>query len=165
MNVLAWQERPRVVQNLFNPAFCGLLLWEAIYEYNDTGMDLALAHLILPMSLHRGIRQALPSSVRTTLTNWIHNHPEGVVLLPTLVREMTGLTSSGLLWCITSNAIDISASSGRLTATSRPPEYGAVEDDQILEVSHCVRKAGFLGKWFSRSGSTAVIYALIGVRP
>jgi len=160
-----WSARPYVVQNLFNPAFCGLLLWEAIRGYNDTGMEYPLSHVVLPMVLHRDIRYALPSTARTTLIAWLQGHPEHAVLLPSLISRMVPFTSEGLLWATNANVIRVSSLDGKLSILQKPPAADEIVDDQIAEVSHCVHKAGFVGKWLAKSGSAAVIYAILGVRP
>jgi hypothetical protein len=160
-----WSDRPSVVQNLFNPAFCGLLLWEALQGYNDTGMDYSLSYLILPIVLHRGIRHALPSSVRTTLIRWIQTHPEFAILLPKLIGSMAPFTAEGLLWAANADALMFAGDDGRLLSLRKAPLENDIPDDRIFEVSDCVYKARFLGKWFARSGSPTVVFASLGVRP
>lgn len=165
MTALGWHERPVVVQNLFNPAFCGLLLWQAVSGYNDTGMDYPMLSLVLPMILHRGLRQALPTTTRTTLPAWIQSYPEYALLLPSLVREVRQFTAEGLLWASSAEALVVSESSGRVRALRPAPTADRVHDDQIMEISHCVRRALFIGKWFAKAGTSATLFGLLGLRP
>ena len=51
-----WDQRPFEVKNLFNPAFCGLVLFRALQGYeeeNPDGMPFSLALLVLPLCLQK----------------------------------------------------------------------------------------------------------------
>jgi ABC-3C biological conflict system middle component len=160
-----WAERPPVVQNLFNPAFCSLLIWKAVSAYNDTGMDYALTYIVLPLVLHRRMRHSLPSTVRTTLPVWIQRHPEYLLIFPQLVREMVPFTADGLLWAANAGRLRMSDPNCRVTSLGQVPATASISDDRILEVSDCVDKAALLGKWLARSGTTSVVFGLLGIRP
>lgn len=160
-----WSDRPSVVQNLFNPPFCGLLLWEALCGYNDSGMDYSLAYLVLPIVLHRGIRHALPRTARTTLIDWVQHHPEFALMFPHLTARMAPFTAEGLLWAANADVLMFSSMDARLISLRKPPIADDIPDDRIYEVSDCVHKARFLGKWLAKSGSPAVVFSVLGVRP
>ncbi len=73
--MLPWSERPIEIATLFNPAFCAVLLYDAVKSYEseqNQGMAYPLIFLILPFVLHKETRDALPSSrVRqVTLYQW-----------------------------------------------------------------------------------------------
>jgi hypothetical protein len=54
--VKPWNQRPFEIRNVFNPAFCGLVLFRAMqgYEDEDTrGMPFSLSLLVLPLCLHK----------------------------------------------------------------------------------------------------------------
>ena len=47
-----WDQRPVEIRNLFNPAFCGLVLSRALHGYEDAdarGMPFSLTLLVLPL--------------------------------------------------------------------------------------------------------------------
>src|SRR5579885_2246028 len=132
-----WEERPAVVQNLFSPPFCALLLWAAVAGFGNVGLEYPLLFLVLPMILHRRVRHALPRQTRTTLTAWLQDQPELAVLLPNLTREMTPFTAAGLLWGFNSNCLNVSVADGKVTSQRMPPSPNDVTDDAILEVSDC----------------------------
>jgi len=55
-----WDRRPIEVRNLFNPAFCGLVLYRAMatfQEIDDRGMPFSMSLLILPLTLQRQSRE------------------------------------------------------------------------------------------------------------
>jgi hypothetical protein len=77
--VKSWAGRPTELAYLFNPAFCGWVLREAVEGYTlvrPGGMTLPLAFLILPVVLHRPTRQLMPRAVTTKLHVWLQEHPE-----------------------------------------------------------------------------------------
>jgi hypothetical protein len=159
-----WNERPSVLQNLFNPAFCSLLLWRVVNEFGNEGLEFPLLFLILPFVLHKNLRRALPSTTRTSFAVWISGHPELLILIPELVRSMAPFTSEALLWAANAERPSLTVADGRIVR-SRAALSSLSFDDQIHEVSECYNKAAFLGRWLRRSGSTSVVFALLGIRP
>ena len=72
-----WHERPTEIANLFNPAFCALIVRDGsqgFAEHNPTGMPYPLAFVLLPIVLHRGTRNILPKTIATKLHPWIEQH-------------------------------------------------------------------------------------------
>jgi len=56
-----WNERPFEIRNLFNPAFCGVVLLRAFQGYEEedaSGMPFSLALLVLPLCLHKDSRRS-----------------------------------------------------------------------------------------------------------
>jgi hypothetical protein len=50
-----WNQRPFEVRNLFNPAFCGMVLFRALHGFEEedpAGMPFSLSLLVLPLCLH-----------------------------------------------------------------------------------------------------------------
>lgn len=73
-----WNERPFEVRNLFNPAFCGIILFRALtgYEEEDqAGMPFSLALLVLPLCLHKDTRLLLSENSRGYLLRAIEKNP------------------------------------------------------------------------------------------
>jgi hypothetical protein len=57
-----WNQRPREIRNLFNPAFCGLVLTRGVEGFSETAkrpMPYSLTLLILPLCLHKRTRQQI----------------------------------------------------------------------------------------------------------
>ncbi|BDA67679.1 hypothetical protein CAL7716_018450 [Calothrix sp. PCC 7716] len=75
----SWQERPVEYANLFNPAFCSILLQNAIKGYQKEkkqGIPYPLLFLVLPLVLHISTRNALPKTTVTKLHIWLQKQPE-----------------------------------------------------------------------------------------
>ena len=70
-----WAKRAVEEANLFNPAFCATLVTKAVADFgkksDDRPLPFALAFLVLPIVMHHGTRQALPSSTVTALLPWL----------------------------------------------------------------------------------------------
>ena len=65
-----WDQRPFEIRNLFNPAFCGLVLFRAMHGYEEEdprGMPFSLSLLVLPLCLHKDSREVIASSPRSYL--------------------------------------------------------------------------------------------------
>lgn len=159
-----WDERPPEVAHLFNPAFCALILRHAVKAYakeRGDGMALGLAGLVLPVLLHGRTRDALPATTGALLHTWLQANPEVQVGLARRVRAIAPHTREAALFGLQRGVLAVS--DGLLTAPAiRLRAYTPLPESEA-EVS--VRRAGFLGRWFAKSGSAATVLALWGLRP
>lgn len=158
-----WDDRPPEVANLFNPAFCALLLRHAVKDYareRGEGMPLGLAALVLPVVLHGRTRDALPASTITHLHAWLEDNPEVQVGLAQRVDSMAPYTREATLFALQRRVLSVA--DGLLTAPS--VRLQAYTPDPGSEAESCIRRAGFLGRWFAKNGSPATVLALWGLR-
>ena len=91
MKMLPWEDRPREEANLFNPAFCGALIFEFVKQYQSAKgktVPFILPFVALPIALHPKTRNALPASIRTSLYSWIEEHTETLVGLGERARNL-----------------------------------------------------------------------------
>lgn len=159
-----WDERPIEIRNLFNPAFCGLVLFRAFcgYEEEDQrGMPFSLALLILPLCLHKSSRDILLQGNRSYLLKVVSNHPELLVNFGSRASDMLPFAFEALGFLMQFGAFEVDAS-GRLRAVQngvRKTPSGTVESIA------CQRVARFLGKEFARVSDRGTIYTTLGVRP
>src|SRR5262245_49158841 len=96
-----WASRPTELAYLFNPAFCGWVLREAVEGYvsvKPAGMPLALSFLILPLVFHRSTRELIPAAVTTRFHVWLQEHPEVRVNFAERTRELAPFTREALLF-------------------------------------------------------------------
>jgi hypothetical protein len=163
-----WSNRVVEEANLFNPAFCALLLATTADEFTKKRQQpfpFALAFLVLPVVLHRGTRSALPRSTITSLLSWIQDHREALVDFANRVHALRAITREAVtfgtqheaLAFVESGAIAVGAR--RLTATEK--RTGLFTN----EARECVERAGFLGRWFAAAGTVATIYSAWGIAP
>ena len=159
-----WQERPFETRNLFNPAFCGLVLLRGIraYEVEDSeGMPFSLTLLILPLVLHSETRAIFSASPRTHFIKVVEGHPEMLVGLAHRTRILLPFTLEGLgfamhLGCFTTTP------SGRLRTIAKTVRGRIDGTDDAVD---CQKTAATLGKHFARVRDRVTLYTSLGLRP
>lgn len=163
-----WSHRAVEEANLFNPAFCTVLLVKAAEEFTKKTQQpfpFALAFLVLPIVLHRGTRTALPGSTVTSLLPWIQENREQLVNFAGRVQSLRGITKEAILFGIQHETLAIADSGGIAVGTRKqsPTEKrtGLFTD----EARECVERAGFIGRWFAAAGLPATIYSAWGIAP
>jgi hypothetical protein len=98
--VKRWDLRPFEIRNLFNPAFCGLLLSRALngYEEQDArGMPFSLTLLVLPLCLHKDSRAVIADSLRSYLLKITEKNPQIMVGFADRVTQTLPYTFEGAL--------------------------------------------------------------------
>lgn len=159
-----WDLRPFEIRNLFNPAFCGLVLYRALrgYEEEDTrGMPFSLTLLVLPLCLHKDSRELIASSSRSYLLKTIEKNQQIMVGFADRVTQMMpyAFEAFGLLMereCITVTA------DGRIQTVDKKVRKTV---DGTTESVTCQRVARVVGKEFARIADRATVYTTFGIRP
>jgi hypothetical protein len=165
--MMVWAERSHEERALLNPGFCATLLWHAARGYASEG-DIALSFeesfLVLPFVLHRGTRETLPRSSRTSLAAWLDEYPLARGRVASRARLLVPFTKEALTFGGAHGLIRLDE--GRLRAD---PVWQRTVNRTLKvtsdEVKGCASRAAFIGKWFAEAGSAATVLALIGVRP
>jgi Family of unknown function (DUF6521) len=163
-----WTNRVIEEANLFNPAFCATLIAKAADEYQkkvQSPLPFPIAFLLLPITLHRGTRDALPGSTITSLLSWIQDNRDQLVDFTIRVQRLRGITREALLFGMQHETLGITPDGGVAVG---PKRQSATEKRTGLfteETRECVERAGFLGRWFAAAGTTATIYAAWGIAP
>ena len=161
-----WTQRSQEERGLLNPCFCANLLWHSAKGHAASGTALSIeeSFLVLPIVLHREIREGLPRSTRTSLAVWLSDTPLARGKITRRTQLLVPFTKEALLF-------------GGIYGFLRIDRDGLHADDkwkksvnQVLnessnEVRDCAKMAEFAGKWFAQSGSAVTVLALMGVRP
>ncbi|NTW53167.1 MAG: hypothetical protein HGB15_00015 [Chlorobaculum sp.] len=159
-----WDQRPFEIRNLFNPAFCGLVLFRAIqgYEEEDSrGLPFSLSLLVLPLCLHKNSRTILDDNSRSYLLNIIEKSPQIQVGFADRTTSMLpyALEAFGLLMergCI------LVTSEGRLQTITKKVRKSVTGTSETIS---CQRTARFVGMQFARIADRVTIYTTFGIRP
>ncbi|MBX3060648.1 MAG: hypothetical protein KF770_29675 [Anaerolineae bacterium] len=162
---MSWDKRPVEVANLFNPAFCSILLREAVNSYQAEqaqGLPYVLAFLLLPTVLHQTTRDSLPGTKRTKMHVWLQNNPEILIGFASRAKQFAPITRETIIFSMKSNTIALD-NSGYLVSTTR--RFRSLSWEANSEPAICYRKSQFLGRWFAQSGETSTILTMWGVRP
>lgn len=163
-----WSNRVVEEANLFNPAFCAVLLAKSVEEFckkSRQPFPFALAFLVLPVVLHRSTRSALPGTTITSLAAWIQEHREQLVNFSGRVQSLRAITREAILFgtqhqtLLIQESGDLGVGARKQSATEkRTPLFTA-------EARECLERAGFLGRWFASAGTLATIYSAWGIAP
>lgn len=164
--MIPWEKRPVEVASLLNPAFCGEILRICVKEYENTAsrpFPYPLIFLVLPIILHSSTRKSLPSSSRTQLYVWLQSHQEARVGFAERISQLIPVTREALIFLLQLELFLIDEENAGLSvATYKPINVNGQNEGEVAE---CYSKAKIIGKWFARSGTTATIYSVWGVKP
>lgn len=159
-----WDRRPFEIRSLFNPAFCGLVLFRAMqgYEEEDSrGMPFSLSLLVLPLCLHEDSREAIADSPRSYLLKITEKNPQVQVGFAERSTAMLPYALEGFGLLMERGCILVT-DDGRLQTIPDKVRKSATGTD---ETKSCQRVARFIGKEFARIADRVTIYTTLGVRP
>jgi hypothetical protein len=159
-----WNQRPREVRNLFNPAFCGLVLARGVEGFTEAAnrpMPFSLTLLILPLCLHKRTRDQLKEANRSYLSNILEEHPEIRVDLAQRARGLLPYTMEAFGYLMACGAITVydSGSIGLTEIGVRKSISGS------QDTKDCQTVARSLGKKLALLNDRVTIYTTLGIRP
>lgn len=161
--MLPWSQRP-IEANLFNPAFCALVLRHAVDTYQKRalrGMDFSMAFVVLPVVLHKATRERLPNIITTKMHVWAQRHHEVRIGFASRMQNMVPVTKEAVLFGVQHGALRFNEEGAIVLGTSTLVDY-AVESES--EAAKCLKRATFVGRWFADAGTTATFLAAWGVK-
>jgi hypothetical protein len=159
-----WDQRPFEIRNLFNPAFCGLILTRALHGYEEEdarGMPFSLSLLVLPLCLHKDSREAIASKSRSYLLKTAEKNQHMMVGFAGRVTQMLPYAFEGFGLLMERGCISV-AEDGRIQSV---PKKVRKSIDGTAETIACQKVARVVGKEFARIGDRATIYTTFGIRP
>ena len=159
-----WDLRPFEIRNLFNPAFCGEVLFRALQGYEEKdprGMPFSTSLLILPLCLHKDSREVIAANTRSYLLKITEKYPQVQVGLADRATSMLPYAFEGFGLLMESGCISVSGD-GRLQTIPDKVRKTLKGTDESMA---CQRAARFLGKEFALISDRVTIYTTFGVRP
>jgi len=159
-----WDQRPRELRTLLNPAFCGLLIARAVIAYEDKcakPMPYSLVLLVLPISLHPATRDIFKSKPRAYLTTISSEHPEIQIGLADRARGLMPYCMEALSYLAERSIILVSDQGGVSVDQSQVMKSSKGTED----TKSCQAAAKVLGKKFAETGDRATVYTSLGIRP
>jgi hypothetical protein len=163
--MLSWTDRPTEIANLLNPAFCALLLAQAVRGYQEettAGLPYPLAFLILPLILHKPTREALPNSIASRMHPWLESHQQAQVGFAERCISVCEHTKEGLIYGAARRMLRV-RTDARLEVTAQRMRRPTWPTDS--EPLACYEAARFVGRWLAHAGHTATIFTIWGIRP
>jgi hypothetical protein len=162
--VKRWDQRPFEIRNLFNPAFCGLILCRALggYEEEDLrGMPFSLSLLVLPLCLHKDSREVIASSPRSYLLKTAERNQQVIVGFADRVTQMLPYGFEGFGLLMERGCIAIS-DDGRIQTVPNKVRKAVSGTGETVS---CQKVARIVGKEFARIADRVTIYTTFGIRP
>jgi hypothetical protein len=159
-----WHQRPREIRNLFNPAFCGLIVARGVEGFSETvnrPMPFSLTLLILPLCLHKRTREQIKEAKRAYLTTILREHPEIRVDLARRARGLVPYAMEAFGYLMSCGVIDVDES-GCIAIRSNTVRR-AIAGSQ--DSKDCQTVARSLGKKLALINDRATIYTTLGIRP
>ncbi|MBN8523816.1 MAG: hypothetical protein J0M02_00625 [Planctomycetes bacterium] len=159
-----WNQRPFEIRNLFNPAFCGLVLFRALqgYEERDVGgMPFSLSLLVLPLCLHKNSRDIISGSPRSYLLKVTEKNQQVMVGFADRVTMMLPYAFEGFGLLMERGCIVV-ANNGHIQTV---PDKVRKTINGTEETASCQKVARIIGREFSRISDRATIYTTFGIRP
>ncbi len=161
---MEWSKRSIEIRNLYNPAFCGLLLLKAIegFESKDKmGIPFSYLFLILPLCLFEQSRNLLIENKRKKLLRLLVDHPEILIEFPDkcIATRQYMLESMGL---VMSYGL-LSISQDGKFKKNKKPLLRKIEIDGEVETSKSA--AEILGRMLAEVGSEVTVFSSLGVKP
>jgi hypothetical protein len=162
--VKPWKQRPVEIRNLFNPAFCGVVIHRALagfFEESGEGMPFSLSLLILPLSLHKDSREAIAAASRSYLLRTLEKNPQMLVGFGRRTNAMLPFSFEAMGLLLHTNCIIVSGD-GRLTTVDKTVRKTVSGTEESISAQ---RVARYLGREFAKIGDRVTIYTSLGVRP
>ena len=162
-----WNERPFEIRNLFNPAFCGVIILRALQgfeEEDDAGMPFSLVLLILPICLHKGSREILSKHSRRYFLKTISENPQIQVGFAERAQSLLAYTFEGLGLTMQLGSFEVTKD-GRLRTLEKGIRKTIDVKNGTQESIECQKVAQQVGRNFAKIGDRVTIYTSLGVRP
>jgi hypothetical protein len=153
--------------NLYNPAYVGVVLYQAIREYqvkNPSGFHCGLTYIVVPMSISPRYSRILPTTVLTPIAGWIAEHEGELIGFAGVVSAYADIVHSAIAFLLEHEAVLLD-DRGRycLTDTAFPQKPSYVIKNARFKASFLA--AGLLGRWFAEASTVESVYAQLGIRP
>ncbi|MGD2132624.1 MAG: DUF6521 family protein [Maricaulaceae bacterium] len=158
---LAWPKRTPEEAHLFNPAFCGALVFEFVKSYIDAsgkpGADIPLPFVALPIFLHKETRRQLPTTVRTSIYTWLQRHPEVLVGYAARATDLAPAIREAILFGFARETFKLTDSGQLAIGAKRASLTPKFLEASTTEVNGIAVAARLVGRLFAAAGSTPTL--------
>lgn len=159
-----WSSRPFEERNLFNPAFCAVVLAAAIREYErvlQKPMPYSLTLLVLPICLHLASREQILENKRLSVLRVFALRPDLLVDFAERARAMVQYATESFALLASKDCIWV-GDDGCISLTPRrvSPQPLKTEDAE-----RCRAAAVVLGRDFAHINDRVTVYTSLSIRP
>ncbi len=161
----AWTQRSRTEAVMLNPALLAAITASAAAQFHaasDRAMPWPYAHIVAPLVLHRGTREALPRDTRTHLTNWVADHPVEHAGLGRRALSLREAVQEGMRFGLRYRMLEVAPDGGLLGSLASGRGHTLPKDSDVQRI---VARAGFVGRWLTKIEQPATVFVVLGVAP
>lgn len=148
-----------------NPAFCTFVLAEflkAFVEIDETGAELPLAYIALPIALSEDLGVSFEgTNKKTGLLEWLERTPQMSVAFAERVNASLEIVTMGVRYGCFADVLVLERD-GRIRLGAKTVKATAITKLDAIS-TRAFRRAGRLGTWFAMAGSTRNIFSILGL--
>lgn len=162
--MIDWSIRPFEERNLFNPAFCALVLVAAIREYERVAgkpMPYSLTLLVLPLCLHQPARDQILGSKKVSVLRMVAVQPDLLIGFVERARSLVQYATEAFALLASKGCIEVSDDGGIHVVPRKVSAQVLSTDDAEM----CRNAATVLGRSFAQINDRATIYTSLSIRP
>ena len=163
---LPWRERSVEEARIFNPAFCSELISRTVGKFHRSkqeALNLAIAFIVLPLTLHGPTRETLPKTTNKMFAGWVLDNAALLAELPSRVKHLKPVSREALLFAVSHRVIAFTATG--LVPGTRPIRIDSKPSVSTDEVGEIRSAADLLGRWFAAQWTQTSILQGMGVVP
>lgn len=117
--------------------------------------------IILPIVLHKDIRNSLPKTIRKNFYDWLEENDKIKLYLPEKIKNLVPYTREARAFLIYHEAINIDKK-GNITVIKYRKKILNIKDSEVKEIFN---KEKMFGKWLTYTGEVETIYTLLVIKP
>lgn len=159
-----WSSRPFEERNLFNPAFCAVVLAAAIREYERVSgkpMPYSLTLLVLPMCLHQASREEILENKRQSVLRVFALRPDLLVDFAERARALVQYATEAFALLASKDCIKV-GDDGSISLIQRRVSPQPLSTD---DAERCRAAAVVLGRDFAQINDRVTVYTSLSIRP
>lgn len=159
-----WSSRPFEERNLFNPAFCAVVLAAAIREYERVSgrpMPYSLTLLVLPMCLHQASREEILKNKRKSVLRVLALRPDLLVDFAERARALVQYATEAFALLASKDCIKV-GDDGSISLIQRRVSPQPLSTD---DAERCRAAATVLGRDFAQINDRVTVYTSLSIRP
>lgn len=159
-----WSSRPFEERNLFNPAFCAVVLAVAVREYERVSgkpMPYSLTLLVLPICLHLASREQILENKRMSVLRVFALRPDLLVDFAERARALVQYATEAFALLASKGCIKVSDDGG----ISLIPRRISPAPRNTEDTERCRAAAVILGRDLAQINDRVTVYASLSIRP
>jgi len=153
--------------NLYNPAYVGVVLYQAIREFqkkNTSGFHCALTYIVVPLSISPKYLKILPTTTATPIASWGARHEGELIGFASDVSAYVDIVHTAIAFLLEHNAVMLNEKGYYILTDAYFPQKPKYIIDNI-RFKDSFLATGLLGRWFAEASTVESIYAQLGIRP